>query len=119
MFDANEQAILAYADIKEDAWWVRGHVPGRPILPGVLMLEMAAQTSAVLLKMVDPDHQDFIGFGGIDNCKFREAVTPPSRLFLLCKGTEYRPRRIISATQGVINGRLVFEATVTGLVLRD
>jgi 3-hydroxyacyl-[acyl-carrier-protein] dehydratase len=111
--------ILAYADVRADAWWVRGHVPGRPILPGVLMLEMAAQTSAVLLKLAQPEHEEFVGFGGIDDCKFREAVTPPARLYILCRPLEYRPRRIISATQGVLDGRLVFEATITGLMLRD
>ncbi|HEX9785851.1 MAG TPA: hypothetical protein VGA56_24375, partial [Opitutaceae bacterium] len=64
-------------------------------------------------------HDEFIGFGGVDDCKFREAVKPPARLYLLCRALDYRPRRILSATQGVIDGRLVFEATITGLTLRD
>lgn len=111
--------VVTFADIRDDAWWVRGHVPGRPILPGVLMMEMAAQTSAVLLKAAEPAHQAFMGFGGIDGCKFREAVIPPTRLYILCHGVEYRSRRIISDTQGVANGRLVFEARITGLTMRE
>ena len=92
-FDRENVAAVAFADVRNDSWWVRGHVPGRPILPGVLMMEMAAQTSAVLLKLVDPAHDAFVGYGGIDDCKFREAVTPPARLYILCQGVEYRPRR--------------------------
>ena len=115
--DGPGRRIVAYADIRSESWWVRGHVRGRPLLPGVLMLEMAAQTSAVLAKLVSDDDA-FIAFGGIDDCKFRETVTPPARLYLLCVGVDYRARRIVSATQGVVDGKLVFEAKITGMALR-
>jgi 3-hydroxyacyl-[acyl-carrier-protein] dehydratase len=117
LVDGPGQRIVSYADISPDAWWVRGHVPGRPLLPGVMTLEMAAQTSAVLAKQLNDD-DSFIGFGGVEGCKFRETVTPPARLYLLCVGIEYRSRRIVSATQGVSDGRLVFEAKITGLTIR-
>lgn len=116
--DADAKLIVAFRDIREDDWWFRGHVPGRPLLPGVLMLEMAAQVSAVLARRVG-GVKEFIAFGGIDDCKFREVVTAPSRLYLLCVGTEYRTRRVVSATQGVANGKLIFEATITGMPLRE
>ncbi len=115
--DREKRCLVAYADIRPDAWWVRGHVPGRPLLPGVLMLEMAAQASAVAAKTVI-GQAGFIGFGGIEECRFRETVIPPQRLYIICSGENYRPRRIISRTQGVVEGRLVFEATITGLMLR-
>jgi len=114
--DPERRTIVAYADIGESDWWVRGHVPGRTLLPGVLMLEMAAHCCAILAKQIG--HDGFIGFGGVDNCKFRETVTPPSRLYLLSAEGEYKSRRIVSNTQGVCNGRLVFEAQITGLTLR-
>ena len=117
MVDRETKCVAAYADITSESWWVRGHVPGRPLLPGVLMLEMAAQTSAIAAQLLG-DYTDFIGFGGVDECKFRDSVVPPARLYLLCKGTEFRPRRIVSDTQGVANGKLVFEARITGLTLR-
>jgi 3-hydroxyacyl-[acyl-carrier-protein] dehydratase len=59
----------------------------------------------------------FIGFGGVDQCKFREAVFPPARLFLLAASLEQRPRRIVSAVQGVIDDRIIFEATLVGLII--
>jgi 3-hydroxyacyl-[acyl-carrier-protein] dehydratase len=116
MLDVEGQRIVAYADIRSEDWWVRGHVPNRPLLPGVLMLEMAAQASAVLARLHGND--TFVGFGGVDNCKFRETVVPPARLYILGVGVDYRPRRIVSDTQGVMDGKLVFEARITGLTIR-
>lgn len=115
--DAKQGTFVAYADIREDAWWVSGHIPGRPLLPGVLMLELAAQTSAIAATMLMGDI-GFIGFGGVDKCKFRDSVVPPARLHLLCVATDLRPRRIISQTQGVVGDRLIFEAQITGLIMR-
>lgn len=114
--DTERRECVAFSDVRPDDWWVRGHVPGRPLLPGVLMLEMAAQASAVAAKLV-AGYSSFIGFGGIEACKFRETVVPPARIYFLCVGTDYRTRRITSNTQGVVNGRLVFEGRITGLTL--
>lgn len=116
--DREKGRMVAVVEVREDAWWVPGHVPNRPLLPGVLMLEMAGQSAAVLalLEAASPEGT-FIGFGGVDNCKFRESVTPPSTLVILCQLTDSRPRRIIAETQGVVNGRQVFQARVTGLRL--
>jgi 3-hydroxyacyl-[acyl-carrier-protein] dehydratase len=113
--DFERRQVVAYADIRPDAWWVRGHVPGRPLLPGVIMLEMAAQTCAVLAKLLGND--SFVAFGGVEACKFRETVVPPSRLYILGAGVDYRSRRIVSDTQGVMDGKLIFEARITGLML--
>ena len=115
-WDDEAKQIVAFRDIKPDDWWARGHVPGQPLLPGVLMLEMSAQTSALLVKL-SGSHEDFIAFGGVDHCKFREMVVAPARLYLLAVGIDLRSRRIVSDTQGVVNGNLVFEARITGLRL--
>lgn len=116
--DHDRKWLVAFADVRTDAWWVRGHVPGRPLLPGVLMLEMAAHASALAAKILVGQNA-FIGFGGVEQCRFRETVVPPARIHVLCVGVEYRPRRVISRTQGVLDRRLIFEATITGLALRS
>jgi 3-hydroxyacyl-[acyl-carrier-protein] dehydratase len=116
MYNLPNQQIVTFVDITSQDWWVKAHVEGRPLLPGVLMLEMAAQSSAILAKLAG--NNEFLGFGGVEQCKFREQVTPPARLYLLCVGVDYRSRRIISNTQGVRDGRLVFEAQITGLTIR-
>ena len=109
--------VVGYRDLKLDDWWVRGHVPGRPLLPGVLMLEMGAQLSALCVKLIG-GQESFIAFGGVDKCKFRESVTPPTRIHMIAVGREIRPRRIVSDVQGIIDGTLIFEAEITGMPLR-
>lgn len=115
MVDPEKQRIVAFSDVRPQNWWVRGHFPSRPLLPGALMLEMAAQASAVLANLLG--NEAFMGFGGVERCKFRETVVPPARLHILCVGLDFRARRIISETQGVMDGKLVFEAQITGLTL--
>lgn len=115
-YDLPSQRIITYVDITSQDWWVKAHVEGRPLLPGVLMLEMAAQSAAVLAKLAG--NNEFLGFGGVEECKFREQIVPPARLYLLCVGVDYRSRRIISNVQGVRDGRLVLEAQITGLTIR-
>ncbi len=117
MLDRKARCLVAYADVKTDDWWVRGHVPRRPLLPGILMLEMAAHASAIAAKVLAAQ-KGFLAFGGVEACKFRETIVPPARLYILCAGEEYRARRIVSRTQGVSNGKMIFEATITGVPLR-
>ncbi len=109
--------VVGYRDLRVDDWWVRGHVPGRPLLPGVLMLEMGAQLSALCAKLIG-GQDSFIAFGGVDKCKFRESVTPPARIYLIAVARELRPRRILSDVQGIVDGKLIFEAQITGMPLR-
>src|ERR1051326_3531250 len=66
--------IIGYKDVREDEFWVAGHIPGRPLLPGVLMIEAAAQLASFYTRLYD-GWKGFIGFGGVDDCKFRQQVT--------------------------------------------
>ena len=106
--------IVAVKDVRDDEFWVRGHIPGRPLLPGVLMIEAAAQMCSVYFKKVNEDPR-FLGFGGVDAVKFRGQVVPGDRLLLLGRAVEIRSRRAVFDTQGVVGDRLVFEARITGM----
>ncbi len=112
--DQEKAIAVGYRDIRSDEWWVRGHIPGRPLFPGVLMVETAAHlasyVSVLVLKGVT-----FLGFGGIDKTKFREAVSPPARLYLICRADQIKPRRTICTVQGFVDGRMAFETQITGL----
>lgn len=116
VLDKEARHAVAFADIHPDAWWVRGHVEGRTLLPGVLMLEMAAQASAILTNAVS-GNRGFLGLGGLDGCKFRDAIAPPARLYILCVDVDRRPRRFICDTQGICNDKLVFQARITGMAM--
>jgi 3-hydroxyacyl-[acyl-carrier-protein] dehydratase len=112
--DIERQEAVGLREVRPDEFWVRGHIPGRPLMPGVIMLETAAQLASYLSHMVRPDDR-FMGFGGLDNVKFRGAVMPPTRMYVLIKGVEIRTRRTVCDAQGIVDGKLVFEARVTGL----
>lgn len=112
--DVEQGLIAGWKDVRDDEFWVRGHIPGRPLLPGVIMLEALAQLTSVAAKTALPD-MGFVGFGGIDACKFRVAVTPGDRLVLLARQLELRPRRAVYDTQGWVGDRLAVEARITGV----
>jgi 3-hydroxyacyl-[acyl-carrier-protein] dehydratase len=114
MLDIEAERMIAFADIRPDAWWVRGHIPGRPLLPGVLMIEMAAHAASCYTCTVLKS-QEFLAFTALDDCKFRGMVEPPTRLYLLGVGVDTRPRRSICRFQGVVDGKMVFEAQITGI----
>ncbi|MDX1565576.1 MAG: hypothetical protein R3236_09235, partial [Phycisphaeraceae bacterium] len=66
----NEQMSLfvGYKDVRADEFWVEGHIPGRPLLPGVIMIEAAAQLAAFAIHMRTEDPEDkFFGFVGVDD----------------------------------------------------
>lgn len=102
--------------IRDDEFWVAGHIPGRPLFPGVLMIEAAAQLSSIANSRLKRS-SGFLGFTRCDNVVFRGMVVPGDRLLLLSKEQEYNRRRFISSAQGVVNDKLVFEATITGMTM--
>jgi 3-hydroxyacyl-[acyl-carrier-protein] dehydratase len=107
---------VGYRDIGDDEFWVRGHVPGRPLFPGVLMLEAAAQLSTFMFKLLSGDDPNrFLGFGGLEKVRFRGVVAPGDRLIIIARMIEARQRRCTFDTQGVVNGRLVFDAQIIGV----
>lgn len=112
--DQEQWQFVAYKDAREDEFWVPGHIPGRPIFPGVLMIEAAAQLASIIYSVQTPD-AGFMGFAAVDQVKFRGQVVPGDRLYILSKQVEYRRRRCICAVQGVVRGSLVFEGQITGM----
>jgi 3-hydroxyacyl-[acyl-carrier-protein] dehydratase len=114
LLDTAAQEIVGYKDVRGDEFWVRGHIPGRPLLPGVIMLEALAQITSFYIGRAVPDI-GFIGFGGVDGVKFRATVVPGQRLVLVGKAVSIRSRIAVFDTQGWVDARLVVEARITGL----
>ena len=112
--DTERHLILGYKEVTDQEFWIRGHVPGRPLMPGVIMIEAAAQLICFYTKHA-LGTEVFIGFGGIDSAKFRSTVAPGSRLMLLAHCTKITSRKHIFDVQGVVDGTMVFEATIAGL----
>ncbi len=113
--DKEAMIAAAYREVREDEWWCRGHMPGSPIFPGVLMVESAAQLAAFIQNLIIPFDKGFMGFGGIDQVKFRCSVVPPCRILIVGHGVDYRPRRFIYDTQAFVDNTMVFEGRITGM----
>ena len=110
--------VVAYKDIRADEWWAADHIPGRPIFPGVLMVEASAQLGTFDFFIRRPDFESkFVGFTGIDKIRFRATVEPDCRLLFVAKVKRVRNMMFTYACQGVVDGNIVFDGELTGMAL--
>jgi len=116
-FDKENMLVLGYKDVTDKEFWVRGHIPGRPLMPGVIMIEAAAQLLSFFVNQIMGEHC-FIGFASIESAKFRATVAPGQRLYLLGKITKFRKGRKYDAyIQGLVNDTMAFETEVSGMAV--
>lgn len=114
--DLEQQIIVGYKDIGRDEFWVQGHMPNMPLMPGVMMLEAAAQMCSYYSQKNNVFGASMIGFGGLEDVRFRGIVVPGDRLMLLAQLTKIRRNRmIICDFQGVVKDTLVVEGTLKGI----
>jgi len=102
--------------IRDDAFWVQGHFPNKPMFPGVLQVETGAQMACYLYNSRRPE-PTLAAFLRIENAVFRNMVVPGDDLYVLCQEVKFGRRRFITDVQGVIDGRIAFEARVSGMEL--
>lgn len=112
--DLDKMLCVGYKDVTETEFWVRGHIPGRPIMPGVIMVESAAQLCSFFMKRIY-GLEGFIGFSGIDKTKFRETVVPGDRLYLLGHIHKVRSRQFSAKVQGVVKSKIAFDTIISGM----
>jgi 3-hydroxyacyl-[acyl-carrier-protein] dehydratase len=116
--DLDEYICVGYKDVTADEFWVRGHMPGMPLMPGVIMIEAIAQMCSFFVQKHDLLKSKMVGFGGLEEVRFRDPVVPGDRLFLLCQLTRVRPRRmIVCRFQGVVRDSIVVEGVLKGIPL--
>jgi 3-hydroxyacyl-[acyl-carrier-protein] dehydratase len=114
--DLTRHICAGYKDVSQDEFWVRGHMPNMPLLPGVLMLEAAAQMCSYFSQRYDLLGCEMIGFGGLEDVKFRDPVLPGDRLVVLCEMTKLRRGRlVVTKFQGLVGDRLVVEGILKGI----
>jgi len=114
--DPQRRVCAGYKDITENEFWVRGHFPEKAIMPGVVMLEAAAQLCSYFAHKYGLLGDVVVGFGGLEEVRFRDTVVPGDRLFLMCEETKVRMGRIIICRfQGVVRDRIVVEGILKGV----
>ncbi len=118
--DVENGLLVGYRDITADDWWAKDHIPGRPLFPGALQIETAAQLSAYdysAHRNTTPlPEGSFVGFAGVDNARFRGSVEPTCRLHIITKLLRSSKRMFRYQAQAIANGNLVFEAEILGVV---
>ena len=114
-WDEKRTAAIGIKEIRDDEFWVSGHIPGRPLFPGVLQIEASAQLSSFILSERFKD-APFVGFTRVTDCSFRGQVVPGDTLMLFTKEVKVNRRRFITDVQGVVSGKIVLEARITGMV---
>ncbi|MFY9187751.1 MAG: 3-hydroxyacyl-ACP dehydratase FabZ [bacterium] len=90
-----------------------GHFPGRPVMPGVLIVEALAQTGAVALLSASGLEGKIAYFAGIDKCRFRRPVVPGDQLRLEVTLTRMRGRIGKGRGQAFVGSELVAEGEFT------
>ena len=115
--DTATSGIVGYKDVTEHEFWTQGHMPGYPIMPGVILCECAAQVASFFARKYNLLAGDFLGFGGMEDVRFRVPVLPPCRLILLAqlKGRQRIGRRAEFAFQGFVKNQMVFSGTMIGV----
>jgi 3-hydroxyacyl-[acyl-carrier-protein] dehydratase len=116
--DLPGKLVVGFKEIRADDWWASDHIPGRPIFPGVLMVEGAAQMCSFdYLRRTPESAGKFVGFAGLNDTRFRGIVTPPCRLIWAGTPTRMRSSLFTYHAQGFVDRKLVFESEIVGVVL--
>jgi len=117
--DSTRMICAGYKDVTDNEFWVRGHMPGMPIMPGVVMCEAAAQLCSYFThKHSLLGECKLVGLGGMEDVRFRDPVRPGDRLVVVCQQTKVRLGAIIVCRfQAFVNESMVVEGKIKGVPL--
>lgn len=118
--DAERIICVGYKDVTDHEFWVRGHMPGMPIMPGVVMCEAAAQMCSYFTVKYNllGSPGIIVGLGGLEDIRFRDPVRPGDRLVIACQQLKVRKgAMIVCRFQGFVREQMVVEGKMKGVPL--
>ena len=111
------ESATAYKNVDESEWYFKGHFPGNPIMPGVLIAESLAQTGAVAILSLEENKGKNALFGGIDKMKFKKMVVPGDRLKLEVKIIKKKGPIGVGEGIATVDGKLAAKGEFTFAVV--
>ena len=112
--DRQKNVCVGYKDLTDNEFWVRGHMPGMPLMPGVIMCEAAAQLASYFSHKYDL-MQGIIGFGGLEEVRFRGVVRPGDRFVIVSRLLKLRRSIMTCEFQCFVHQNLVCEGILKGV----
>jgi 3-hydroxyacyl-[acyl-carrier-protein] dehydratase len=111
--------VVARKRVRDDEWYLAGHFPGRPIMPGVLMVEAMAQAGAVAV-LSEPENRGKLAlFAGIDDVRFKQIVRPGDELEVTCELERLRGPVGRGKAKATVDGKLAVRGTLTFALTED
>jgi 3-hydroxyacyl-[acyl-carrier-protein] dehydratase len=105
--------VVARKRVRNDEWYLAGHFPGRPIMPGVLLVEAMAQTGAVAVLAEETNRGKLALFAGIDDVRFKRIVEPGDEVELTCELERVRGPIGRGKATATVDGELAARGTLT------
>ena len=115
--DRQRYICVAYKDLGPDEFWARGHMPGAPLMPGVVMCEAAAQTASYCARKFELMNAEVIGFGGLTDVRFRGIVRPGDRFVVVVALLRARSAMLVAQFQCFVRGEMVCDGVLRGIPL--
>lgn len=101
--DESGRAVGVY-NVRGDEFFLQGHFPGNPVVPGVILCEIMAQTCGVLLSSETREKTPY--YTSIDKVRFRNPVKPGDRVEFHCEIIKRKPPFIFAEGKGYVDGKL-------------